>query len=115
MDHAVRVEVRLHAASGAVAARYPNLLLLAAFCYSIMGHVFLFKTKSKFPHSFKQRIVVSDPKQVAERLFARNQRREAEIDEALSREAGRHAAAVENMHRLKALRLAREAELKNEK
>jgi len=37
------------------------------------------------------------------------QRREAEINDALKQEAARHAAAVRNMHRLKALRLARDA------
>jgi hypothetical protein len=36
------------------------------------------------------------------------QRREAEINEALKQEAARHAAALKNMHRLRALRLAQE-------
>jgi hypothetical protein len=47
--------------------------------------------------------------QVAESLFERNQRRETEINEALKLEAERHAAAVRNMHRQRALRLARDA------
>jgi hypothetical protein len=47
--------------------------------------------------------------QVAESLFERNQRRETEIKEALKLEAERHAAAVRNMHRQRALRLARDA------
>jgi len=47
---------------------------------------------------------------VAESVFSRNQRREAEINDALRQEAARHEAAVENMHRLRMLRLAREAE-----
>jgi hypothetical protein len=45
---------------------------------------------------------------VVENVFDRNQRREAEINEALKQEAVRHAAVVKNMHRLRALRLARE-------
>jgi phosphopantothenate synthetase len=47
------------------------------------------------------------PRAVAESLFNRTKQREAEIDEALKQEADRHAAAVKNMHRLRALRLAR--------
>ena len=46
---------------------------------------------------------------LAETVFEPEQRREREISEALKREATRHAAAVENMHGLRALRLAREA------
>jgi hypothetical protein len=42
--------------------------------------------------------------EVAESLLERNQRREMEINEALKLEAERHAAAVRNMHRLRALR-----------
>jgi hypothetical protein len=45
---------------------------------------------------------------VVESVFDRNQRREAEINEALKQEAARHAAVVKNMQRLRALRLARE-------
>jgi hypothetical protein len=44
----------------------------------------------------------------AESAFNRNQRREAEINDALAEEAERHAATIKNMHRLRALRLARE-------
>jgi hypothetical protein len=53
---------------------------------------------------------MSDIKQheVAESLFERNQRRQAEINEALKLEAERHSAVVRNMHRLRALRLARD-------
>jgi hypothetical protein len=47
--------------------------------------------------------------EVAESLFERNLRRESEINEALKLEAERHAAAVRNMHRQRALRLARDA------
>jgi hypothetical protein len=46
---------------------------------------------------------------VAESVFDRNQRREAEVNEALKQEAARHEAAVKNMQRLRALRLARDA------
>jgi hypothetical protein len=49
---------------------------------------------------------------VAESVFSRNQRREAEINGALAEEAERHAAAIKNMHRLRALRLAREQQAK---
>ena len=51
--------------------------------------------------------------EVAESLFERNQRREMEINEALKLEAERHAAAVRNMHQLRALRLARDAKSNN--
>jgi hypothetical protein len=44
--------------------------------------------------------------EVPESLFERNQRRETEINEALKLEVERHAAAVRNMHRQRALRSA---------
>jgi hypothetical protein len=43
----------------------------------------------------------------SETVSDRNQRREEEINAALKQEAERHAAAIKNMHRLRALRLAR--------
>jgi hypothetical protein len=43
----------------------------------------------------------------AETVFDRKTKREAEIASALTQEAARHAAVINNMHRLKALRLAR--------
>ena len=43
----------------------------------------------------------------AESVFDRNKRRDEELKGALKQEEARHAAAVENMHRLKALRLSR--------
>ena len=46
---------------------------------------------------------------IAESQFERNQRREAEVEDALKQERARHQAAVNNMHRLRALRLARDA------
>jgi hypothetical protein len=42
---------------------------------------------------------------VAESIFNRNQKREAEINDALKQEAARHAAVIENMHRLRAIAL----------
>jgi hypothetical protein len=53
---------------------------------------------------------MSDAKLRAESVFQKNKRREAEINEALKQEQARHAAAVKNMHRLRALRLARKTE-----
>jgi hypothetical protein len=55
---------------------------------------------------------MADPKQLerAERVFQRNEKREAEINEALKHEATRHDAVIKNMHRLRALRLARDQE-----
>jgi hypothetical protein len=52
---------------------------------------------------------MANPKrrEVTETVFARNRRREAEINEALKQEAARRAAVVKNMHRLRALRLSR--------
>ena len=50
-------------------------------------------------------------REIAESQFERNQRREAEVEDALKQERARHAAAVNNMHRLRALRLARDADM----
>jgi hypothetical protein len=47
--------------------------------------------------------------EIAESQFERHQRREAEVEDALKQERARHEAAVNNMHRLRALRLARDA------
>src|SRR5262245_17090479 len=49
---------------------------------------------------------------VAESVFDRNKRREAEIIEVLKQEEARREAAVKNMQRLRALRLARDAKNK---
>jgi hypothetical protein len=51
---------------------------------------------------------------VAESVFDRNKRRQAEINEALKQESARREAAVKNMQRLRALRLARDAKLKKQ-
>jgi predicted transcriptional regulator len=50
----------------------------------------------------------SKQREIAETIFDRNQRREAEINDALAQEVARHAAVVKNMHRLRALRLSRD-------
>lgn len=51
----------------------------------------------------------SKSREIAESIFERNQKREAELQDALRREAARHAALVSNMHRLRALRLQRDS------
>jgi hypothetical protein len=56
----------------------------------------------------------SDQRAFAETVFERNQRRDAEIDEALKQENARREAAVKNMYRLKALRLERDQKAKGE-
>ena len=58
---------------------------------------------------------MADPKhrEVAESVFERNQRREAEINEALKQETARRAAVVKNMQRLRALRLSRDGSAKD--
>ena len=58
---------------------------------------------------------MADPKQLerAERVFQKNEKREAEINDALRQVQAHHEAAVKNMHRLRALRLAQDAKLDN--
>jgi hypothetical protein len=53
----------------------------------------------------------SDQRELAETVFERNQRREAEINDALKQEYARREVAVKNMYRLRALRMARDAKL----
>ena len=50
----------------------------------------------------------TDQRAFAETIFERNQRRDAEINEALEQENARREAAVKNMYRLRALRLERD-------
>jgi hypothetical protein len=50
----------------------------------------------------------TNQREVSESLFERTQRREEEINHALKLEAERHEAVIKNMHRLRALRLARD-------
>ncbi len=47
-------------------------------------------------------------RELAETVFRGNQRREAEINDALKQDYARREAAVKNMYRLRALRLSRE-------
>jgi hypothetical protein len=51
-------------------------------------------------------------REIAETIFQYNQRREAEINDALKQEYARREAAVKNMHRLRALRLERDQKSK---
>ncbi len=48
-------------------------------------------------------------REVAESAFKKYERRGAEINEAVRQEHTKHEAAVKNMHRLRLLRLEREA------
>jgi hypothetical protein len=50
--------------------------------------------------------------ELAETVFDRNQRREAEINDALKQEQTRREPAVRNMYRLQSLRLKRDAKSK---
>ena len=52
-------------------------------------------------------------RELAETVFERSQRREKEINNALKQEYARREAAVKNMYRLRALRLARDANSKD--
>lgn len=51
----------------------------------------------------------TNQREATESLFERTQRGEEEIDHALRLEAERHEAVIKNMHRLRVLRLARDA------
>lgn len=53
----------------------------------------------------------TNQREIVETQFERNQRREAEVQDALKQERARHEAAVNTMHRLRALRFARDAKL----
>jgi hypothetical protein len=54
----------------------------------------------------------TDQRALAETVFDRNQRRDAEINEAIKQENARREAAVKNMYRLRALRLGRDQKAK---
>jgi hypothetical protein len=58
-------------------------------------------------------MLLTKQREVAETIFDRNKRREAEINDALKQDQARHEAKIKNMQRLRALRLARDAEAKN--
>jgi hypothetical protein len=53
------------------------------------------------------------PSRFSETVFERNQQREAEINDSLKQEHARREAAVKNMYRLRALRMARGEKLTN--
>ena len=46
--------------------------------------------------------------ELAESVFDKNKRREAEIENALQQEHARQEAVIKNMHRLRSLRLQRD-------
>jgi hypothetical protein len=48
-------------------------------------------------------------REVAETFFDKNRRREAEIESALKQDKARHDSTIKNMHRLRELRLQRDA------
>jgi hypothetical protein len=73
---------------------------------AIVGRTSL--TEGPFMQDTKQR-------KIAESVFDRKKQREADTNDALAQEATRHAAAVKNMHRLRALRLAREQQVQMHK
>jgi hypothetical protein len=52
-------------------------------------------------------------REIAETIFQYNQRREAEINDALKQEYVRREATVKNMYRLRELRLSRDEKAKN--
>jgi hypothetical protein len=56
----------------------------------------------------------TDQRAFAETIFERNQRREAEISDALKQENARREAAVKNMYRLRALRLEHNQKVKSQ-
>jgi hypothetical protein len=58
-------------------------------------------------------MLLTKQREVAETIFDRNKRREAEINDALKQDQARREAKIKNMQRLRALRLARDAEAKN--
>jgi hypothetical protein len=49
-------------------------------------------------------------REVAETIFDKKKRREAEIDGALQQEHAKHEAAMKNMQRLRSLRMQRDAD-----
>jgi len=78
-------------------SRYTKYLIISPHILRV-----LYKKKGTVMRDAKPRVA-------AESVFNRSQRREAEISEAIRQEAARHRAVVKNMHRLRALRLARDA------
>jgi hypothetical protein len=58
----------------------------------------------------RQDAMSAKDREVAESAFDKNKRREAEINSALQQEHARQEAVIKNMHRLRSLRLKREAQ-----
>jgi hypothetical protein len=58
----------------------------------------------------KAGVMSAKHREAAESVFDKNKRREAEIKNALQEEHARREAAIENMHRLRSLRLQRDAQ-----
>lgn len=58
----------------------------------------------------KAAMMSAKQREVAESVFDKNKRREAEIQNALQQENARHEAVIKNMHRLRSLRLQRDAQ-----
>jgi hypothetical protein len=52
--------------------------------------------------------MTENQRELVETVFQRNERREAEINNAMKQEHARREAAVKNMYRLRALRLQRD-------
>jgi hypothetical protein len=55
-----------------------------------------------------RKLMTQNQRELAETVFQRNERREAEINDAMKQEHARREAAVKNMSRLRALRLERD-------
>ena len=58
----------------------------------------------------RQDVMTAKDREAAESVFEKNKRREAEINDALRQEQARHEAVLKNMHRLRSLRLRRDAQ-----
>ena len=58
----------------------------------------------------RQDVMSAKDRELAESTFDKYKRREAEINSALQQENAKHEAAVKNMHRLRSLRLQRDAQ-----
>jgi hypothetical protein len=92
-----------------VAARHLRQTLLILENWPFTPHIIAISTRKLGTF-----ILDTTTRVVAESVFDRNKRREAEINEALKEEDARREAAVKNMLRLRALRLERDAKLKKQ-
>lgn len=64
---------------------------------------------STSPKNGREILMRERDREAAESVFDRSERREAETDSALKHENARHEAAMKNMHRLRLLRMQRDA------